>query len=137
MAEAPPVLRARPLSPHILQWRWHVTMATSILHRVTGVGLYFGLLIIVGWALALASGADIYATYTGLLGSLGGEVVLFGVTVCLFFHIANGLRHLVWDFGKGLSPQIANITAWIALAFAAVAAVGVWILAGLTGALGA
>ncbi len=136
MADAPPVLRARPLSPHILQWRWHVTMATSILHRVTGVGLYLGLLLLAGWALALASGSDIYGTYAGLLGSLIGKVVLFGVTVCLFFHIANGLRHLVWDFGKGLSPHNANITAWIALAFAAVAAIGVWILAGVTGALG-
>jgi len=111
-------------------------MATSILHRVTGVGLYFGLLIIAGWALALASGPDIYATYAGLLGSLVGEAVLFGVTVCLFFHIANGLRHLVWDFGKGLSPHTANITAWIALAFAVVAAIGVWIVAGVAGALG-
>jgi succinate dehydrogenase / fumarate reductase cytochrome b subunit len=111
-------------------------MATSILHRVTGAGLYVGLLILAGWALALASGPDAYEGYAAMLGSIPGKIVLFGVTVSLFFHIANGLRHLVWDFGKGLSPHTANITAWIALAFAAVAAVGVWVLAALTGALG-
>jgi len=136
MADAPPVLRARPLSPHILQWRWHVTMATSILHRFTGAGLYLGLLILAGWALALASGPDAYEGYAAVLGSIPGKIVLFGVTVSLFFHIASGLRYLAWDFGKGLSPHTANITAWIALAFAAVAAVGVWVLAALTGALG-
>jgi len=117
-----------------LQWRWHITMATSILHRVTGVGLYVGLLILAGWALALASGPDVYGTYSGLLGSAIGKIVLFGVTVSLFFHMANGVRHLVWDFGKGLAPRTADITAWIALAFAAVAAVGVWVLAAVTGA---
>jgi succinate dehydrogenase / fumarate reductase cytochrome b subunit len=111
-------------------------MATSILHRVTGVGLYLGLLILAGWALALASGPDAYGVYVALLVSLLGKIVLFGVTVCLFFHMANGVRHLVWDFGKGLAPQTATATAWVALAFAVVAAVGVWILAALTGAIG-
>ena len=56
MAEATPGARPRPLSPHVMHWRWHITMAASILTRVTGVGCYIGLLLVAGWALALASG---------------------------------------------------------------------------------
>ena len=80
--------RARPLSPHLQVWRWHVTMAASIATRATAVALYVGVLIIAGWALALASGPDAYAAYAGLLGSPLGLVVLFGLTVSIFYHLA-------------------------------------------------
>jgi len=128
-----PVLRPRPLSPHLQIWRWHVTMATSILHRVTGCGLYVGGLILVGWAVALASGPDAYATYVGLLGSPLGKLVLFGLTLCVFYHMANGVRHLVWDMGKGFLPKTADFTAVVVMAFAVVATIAVWALALLTG----
>ena len=100
-----PVLRPRPLSPHLQIWRWHVTMATSILHRVTGCGLYVGGLILVGWAVALASGPDAYATYVGLLGSPLGKLVLFGLTLCVLLphgqrRPAPGVGH-----GQGLPAQ--------------------------------
>ncbi len=130
----PPVVRARPMAPHLQVWRWHVTMTASILHRATGVGMYLGALILTGWAIALASGPDAYAAYTGLLGSPIGKLVLFGFTVCIFFHMANGVRHLVWDFGKGFLPKTADATAVAAMAFAVVAAVVVWAIALLTGA---
>ena len=107
----------------------------AILHRFTGAGLYVGLIILAGWALALASGPDAYGVYTGLLGSIIGKIVLFGLTVCVFFHMANGVRHLVWDSGKGFQPRTADTTAWAALAFGVVAAVVVWIIAAMTGAL--
>jgi succinate dehydrogenase / fumarate reductase cytochrome b subunit len=116
-------------------WRWHVTMWASILHRATGAALYAGVLILAGWAVALASGPDVYATYKGLLGSLPGKVVLFGFTVSVFFHLANGLRHLSWDLGQGFEPKTANLTAVAAYTFAVVAAVLVWILAFAMGAL--
>ncbi|HZZ35744.1 MAG TPA: succinate dehydrogenase, cytochrome b556 subunit [Caulobacteraceae bacterium] len=133
MAEASPGARTRPLSPHVQIWRWHVTMATSILHRVTGVGLYGGALILAGWAFALAAGEGAYVAYTGLLGSLLGKLVLFGITVCAFYHLGNGIRHLVWDAGRGFDLKTANSTGWAALAFGVVAAVAVWALV-LTGA---
>lgn len=133
MIEASPGGRARPLSPHLQVWRWHVTLAASILHRLTGLGLYAGLLVLAGWALALASGPGAYGAYMGLLGSILGRVVLFGLTVCLFFHLANGLRHLAWDAGKGFEPRTADATAWAALAFGVVAAVAVWIVAAMPG----
>ena len=103
--------RARPLSPHLQVWRWHITMAASILHRVTGVALYVGLLIVAGWAVALASGPEAYDDYMGLLGSPLGLLVLFGLTAAIFYHLANGIRHLVWDTGHGLTPKTANMSA--------------------------
>jgi succinate dehydrogenase / fumarate reductase flavoprotein subunit len=73
----------RPLSPHLQVWRWHITMACSILHRATVFALYVGVLLLAGWAVALASGPDAYACYTGLLGSFLGKLVLFGLTVAV------------------------------------------------------
>ena len=135
MAESSPGVRPRPLSPHLQVWRWHVTMAASILHRATGVALYAGALILAGWALALASGPADYGDYMGVLGSIPGRIVLFGVTVSAFFHMANGVRHLFWDAGEGFEPRTADLTAWIAFAFGLVAAAAVWTIAALGGAL--
>src|SRR6201989_2338557 len=80
----------RPMSPHLQVWRWHVTMATSILHRATGMALYVGLLLVAGWVVALASGAEAFDTYRALLGSPLGLVVLFGLIVAFLYHLANG-----------------------------------------------
>ncbi|MHB8528329.1 MAG: succinate dehydrogenase, cytochrome b556 subunit [Caulobacteraceae bacterium] len=135
MAQGAPSVRERPLSPHLQVWRWHVTMAASILHRVTGVALYAGVLILAAWALALASGAESYGEFMGVLGSIPGKIVLLGLTVSLFFHLANGVRHLFWDGGKGFAPRTADATAWVALAFALVASIAIWIWAAMTGAL--
>jgi succinate dehydrogenase / fumarate reductase, cytochrome b subunit len=135
MAEVSPTARARPLSPHLQIWRWHVTMAASILHRATGVALYGAALILAGWTLALASGPAAYGAYMGLLGSLLGTIVLFGITVSLFFHLANGVRHLVWDAGGGFEPRTADRTAWFALAFGLVAALVVWATPLMSGSL--
>ncbi len=118
--------RPRPVAPHLQVWRWHVTMAASIATRASGVVLYAGLLIVSGLAVALALGPDAYASYTGLLGSPVGLVVLFGLTVSIFYHLAAGIRHLFWDSGRGFLPKTANLTAWFAFAFALVASVLVW-----------
>jgi succinate dehydrogenase / fumarate reductase, cytochrome b subunit len=126
MTEAPTGPRARPLSPHLGVWRWHVTMFNSIFNRVTGVGLYVGALLFAGWAVALASGPEAYAAFTALLGSPLGKLVLFGFTVAFFFHLANGLRHLVWDTGHGLDVKTANATAVAAIVFTVIASVALW-----------
>jgi len=126
MAEAAPGARPRPLSPHLMHWRWHITMAASILTRVTGVGSYIGLLLVAGWALALASGRDAYEAYMGLLGSIPGQVVLFGFTVAVFFHLAAGLRHLIWDLGKGYQLRTADASAWAAIIFSVVVSLALW-----------
>jgi succinate dehydrogenase / fumarate reductase cytochrome b subunit len=135
MAEASTGGRARPLSPHLLIWRWHITMAMSIITRVTGGAAYVGMFLLAGWALALVSGEEAYATYMGLLGSIPGKVVLFGFTVAIFLHLAGGVRHLIWDLGKGYAKGEASASAWGAIAFGIVAAVAVWIVAGVMGVL--
>ena len=135
MADAARGVRPRPLSPHVQIWRWHVTMLASILHRATGVGLYVGALILMGWALSLASGPEAYATFTGLLGSIPGTLVMFGLTLAVFFHLANGIRHLAWDAGHGFNPKTADATGIGAMVFAVVAAVGLWALGLITGVL--
>ena len=79
-------------------------------------------------ARALAGGPDAYATFTGLAGSLIGKLVLFGLTVCAFYHLANGVRHLAWDAGYGFETRTATNTAWLVIAVAIVGALGFWAL---------
>lgn len=123
------------MSPHIQVWRWHITMLSSILHRATGVALYVGALIAAAWALALASGPVAYDAFQQIIGSPLGKLVLFGLTFSIFYHLANGVRHIFWDAGEGLTPKTANMTAAAAISFAAVVTLALWILAGFTGAL--
>jgi succinate dehydrogenase / fumarate reductase, cytochrome b subunit len=135
MTDASGAPRPRPLSPHVQVWRWHLTMATSILHRATGVALYGGALILAAWALALAGGAESYGLVMGLLGSPLGKLALFGLTLAVFYHLGNGVRHLFWDAGSGMDVKSANASAIAVLAFTLVATVAVWAIAAMTGAL--
>ena len=138
MAEAEsssPAHRERPLSPHMQVWRWHITMATSIMTRASGVALYVGALIIAGWALALASGPVAFDRYVILLGSFPGKLILFGLTLAIFYHLAAGIRHLFWDAGEGFELKTADMTAAAAIAFAIVATAGVWFIAMMSGVL--
>lgn len=127
--------RERPLSPHLQVWRWHVTMLTSILHRVTGVGLYAGALVLAVWAICLAAGSEPYHAFMQVMASPIGRLFLFGETVALFYHLANGVRHLVWDAGEGFEIKTADFTGIVAIAFGVAAAVAVWVIAYLTGAI--
>ena len=123
------------MSPHLQVWRWHITMATSIAHRATGVALYVGALIAAAWAICLASGPQAYAGFKALMASPIGLIVMFGLTVSFFYHLANGVRHLVWDAGHGLDVKSANASAVFVFAFTAAASVAVWVIAVMTGAL--
>jgi succinate dehydrogenase / fumarate reductase cytochrome b subunit len=125
---------ARPLSPHLQVWRWHITLFGSILHRATGMALYVGALIVAGFAAALASGPGAYDSYRAALGSPLGKLVLFGLTFSAFYHMANGVRHLCWDAGVGFAPKTANASGAAAIAFGVAGAVAVWAFAFMTGA---
>lgn len=125
----------RPMSPHLSVWRWHVTMATSILHRATGVGLYLGGLIAAAWAVSLAAGPEAYGTFKAMLDSPLGKLVMFGMTLAAFYHLANGVRHLVWDLGHGLDIKSATSSAWAVFGFTVAATVAVWAIAFQIGAL--
>ena len=119
-------VRERPLSPHLQVWRWHLTMLTSILHRASGLALYAGAILVAGWALALGAGPDAYPAYMDLLASPLGRLVLVGLTLSLFYHLANGIRHLFWDAGLGLSVITSTQSGILAMAFSVVATIIVW-----------
>ena len=94
---------ARPLSPHLQVYRLPLAAWLSISHRITGVGLTLGTLLLTWWVAAAAYGHDAYATFAGFIGSPFGYLILFGFSVALFFHLCNGIRHLLWDAGKNFS----------------------------------
>lgn len=94
---------ARPLSPHLQVYRLPLAAWLSISHRITGVGLTFGTLLLTWWLAAAAYGPDAYATFASFVGSPLGYLILFGFSVALFFHLCNGIRHLLWDAGKNFS----------------------------------
>lgn len=92
----------RPLSPHLQIWRWGPAMFVSILHRITGNGLaVVGLFTLLWWLGALASGPDYYATFSELITSPLGYIVLVGLSWAFFSHLMSGLRHFVLDIGAG------------------------------------
>ncbi len=109
-------------------------MAASIANRATGVALYAGWLVLAAWALALASGRQAYDAWSAVLASIPGQVVLFAVAFSLFFHLAAGVRHLFWDFGRGFMPSKADASAIGALAFALLATVALFLAVHLHGA---
>lgn len=120
----------RPLSPHVQIWKWHATMAASILHRVTGVGLYGGALLLAVWLGAAAIGPQAYEPVWGLMMSLPGQVFLFLFTIAVSYHFANGIRHLMWDGpGVGFSPKVASAVSVFNMAFGLLAACAIWSLA--------
>ncbi|HWA01361.1 MAG TPA: succinate dehydrogenase, cytochrome b556 subunit [Caulobacterales bacterium] len=116
----------RPIAPHLSIWRWHVTMAASILHRVSGVGLYVAAILFTVWLIAIASGPEAYGPINLLLSSLIGQIGLFLLVAALAYHFAQGVRHLVFDFGHGLKPPDADASAWFAILFGIAAPLGLW-----------
>ena len=111
----------RPLSPHLQVYRWQITMALSILHRGTGVALSVGLIVLVYWLLSLASGPDAYAQAQALLGSGFLKLCYAGWAFCFFYHFANGIRHLIWDLGRGFEKSQITLGGWLVVIFSAVA----------------
>lgn len=119
----------RPLSPHLQIYRPSILMVMSIVHRITGGALYFGTLILAWWLVAAASGPEAYATFQWFAGSILGILVLFGYTWALIHHMLGGIRHFIWDTGRGLDVPTARTIAWVCLAGSLSLTVIVWILA--------
>ena len=111
----------RPLSPHLQVYRWQITMALSILHRGTGVALSVGLIVLVYWLLQLASGPAAYAQAQTLLGSALLKLCYAGWAFCFFYHLANGVRHLIWDLGRGFEKDQISLGGWIVVLLAVAA----------------
>ena len=99
--------RTRPLSPHLQVYRPQMTSVMSILHRAAGVVLTTGTLIMAAWLVSLALGKEAYDVVVMAIGHPLGQFVLFGYSVALIYHALNGVRHLGWDLGFGLTiPQV-------------------------------
>jgi len=126
--------RARPLSP-FMHYRWQYTNTLSILHRMTGVLLSFGFLLLVYWLAAAAAGAERYAAALRALGSPLAQLVLFGVTFSFCYHLLNGVRHLFFDMGRGFELATARKSGWAVAIGALVLGFAVWLAvrAGLGG----
>lgn len=120
---------SRPLSPHLQVYRFEWTMALSITHRITGVGLTIGTLLLAWWLIAAAAGPEAFATAQGFIGSWFGLLLMFGWTWALFYHLGNGIRHLVWDAGYSFELQSAERGAYIV----AGASLGLTVLAWIIG----
>ena len=104
MAEANLSRRDRPVSPHIQIYRWTLPFLMSGFHRVTGFVLYFGFALIAWWLIAAASGPSAYANVQWFFGTWIGKLFLLGYTWTLVHHALGGVRHLIWDTGRGLEP---------------------------------
>jgi len=116
----------RPLSPHLSIYRWPITMTMSILHRATGVAMSVGFIVLAGWLFDAAMGAETYAAMLAYLDTLVGKLLLIGWSFAFFFHLANGVRHLVWDSGRGFEIATANASAWFVLLLAIVSTALFW-----------
>jgi len=118
----------RPLSPHLQVYRWQITMVMSILHRATGIVLAASSLMLVYWLGALASGPQAYAIAMGRLGSPLGLLLLFCASAAFFYHLCNGIRHLVWDSGRGFEIAQLYASGWTAFIASILLAAGFWLL---------
>jgi succinate dehydrogenase / fumarate reductase cytochrome b subunit len=105
----------RPISPHIQIYRWQLTSVLSILHRAAGVWLSIGTIVLVWWLVAAASGPETFDAVVGFLDSWLGLVLLLGWSASLFYHLCNGIRHLVWDTGHGLDLKSTYRGGWLVL----------------------
>ena len=119
----------RPISPHLQVYRWQLTSVLSILHRAAGIVLSAGAILLVWWLVAAASGPDAYDGVANFLGSWIGLLLLFGWTAALFYHLCNGIRHLVWDTGQALDLKSTYLGGWLVLGGTAVLTVVSWIAA--------
>ena len=121
--------RNRPLSPHLQIYRPQITSVLSILHRVTGVALTLGTLMIAYWLIAAASGPESFAAAQDWVGSGLGVILLLGWSFGLFYHLCNGVRHLAWDIGLGFEIETLTQTGWVTVAVSGGLTLVSWIVA--------
>jgi succinate dehydrogenase / fumarate reductase cytochrome b subunit len=107
--------RVRPTSPHVWLYRWQIGNTLSILHRLTGAALGFGLLALSYWLVSLAGGPESYAAAGRFFGSPVGLILRLGWTFSFLFHLLNGVRHLFWDAGRGFERTPRHLSGWLAV----------------------
>ena len=118
----------RPLSPHLQVYRWPISMALSIGHRISGVGLGIGTLLLTWWLVAAGTSDAAFARVQWFLASPLGLLLLFGWTAALMFHFFSGIRHLIWDAGYGFESHEYTRSAYAVLIATVVCTVLIWIV---------
>lgn len=118
----------RPLSPHLQVYKPQITSVLSIMHRMTGVALSVGSLLMVAWLVSAASSPEAYEMVRDFTVSWVGRLLVFGWTAALLFHLSNGVRHLAWDAGFGFDNGVYKTTGIVVLAVAAVSTVLIWLV---------
>ncbi len=126
----------RPLSPHLQVYRPLINMTMSIIHRLTGVALYFGTILLAWWLTAAATGPEYFSYVSGVFGSLPGRVVLIGYTWALLHHMLGGLRHFLWDTGRGFDLTTVDRLSWGTIILSVLLTGAIWFTQ-LSGGLGA
>ncbi|MBN8874264.1 MAG: succinate dehydrogenase, cytochrome b556 subunit [Rhodospirillales bacterium] len=116
------------MSPHLQIWRWTPAMAVSIMHRVTGVGLALGTLLMTWWLVAAATSDRAFANVQWFLGSVIGMFMLFCWTLSLMLHFFSGLRHIAWDAGWGFENRAYRGTSWFVIGAGIVSTLVIWIV---------
>jgi len=119
----------RPLSPFMFPtwYRFQITSALSILHRLSGIALTVGSILLAWWLIAVAAGGQLFAATHTFIASPVGVLLLFLWSVAFFYHLCNGIRHLAWDTGWGFELQTAHVTGYAVLAATAVLTVVAWL----------
>lgn len=117
----------RPLSPHMQVYRPQLTSMLSILHRITGIALALGTLLLVWWLIAAATGPTAFDDVQSFIGSIFGRILLLGWSYALFYHLCNGIRHLVWDSGRGFEIKSAYASGWLVVVASVVLTIICWI----------
>lgn len=127
-AETGPRAHARPLSPHLQVYSLLINTVMSGLHRITGAALYFGTLLIVAWLIAAASGVGPYLMVMSWIKHPIGQVIMAGYTWALIHHALGGIRHLIWDTGRGFGLGMVNFMSWMTILGSLAITGGIWAL---------
>ena len=120
--------KERPISPHLQVYKPQITSILSIFHRITGVALSLGMILLVGWIFALSLGETFFGYYSLFLKSWFGTLILFGFTFALNYHFCNGIRHLFWDAGYGYEIQTVHKSGWAVLVASSIITILIWYL---------
>ena len=121
--------KRRPLSPHLQIYRPMLTMVMSIAHRITGAALYLGTLLLAWFLIAASAGGRAFETAAYCINSIPGKVILFGFSWTLFHHLLGGIRHIIWDSGRGFEPKERELLAQQTLVGGIALTAAVWIIA--------
>ena len=119
----------RPISPHLQIYAPQITSVLSITHRFTGVSLYLSAILFSAFVISASFGETTFDLVQSLVGSWVGKTILFCITLAVYYHLSNGIRHLFWDFGKGFDLTSVRLSGYAVLAFSVSLTAITWVIA--------